>query len=149
MISNDIYIANRRLPAFEIYNYFVKYRDVFYSDIFSRVNVEHFSQKLYKNAEQFWLYCDHQIKGFAGVYMNNHKYGFISTISISKECQGKGLGNLFLKVIEEKATYNGLKEIRLEVDARNIRAISFYKKNGYVVYEKYPKSWMMKKILSD
>ena len=55
---------------------------------------------------------------------------WLEDIYIKHEYRGLGVGNQFLKYIEEKYP-NAL--LRLEVEAENERAINLYKKRGYEI----------------
>ena len=60
---------------------------------------------------------------------------------------GGGLGNQIIALIEEQARILGLTSLCLRVLSFNYRAISLYRKSGYIEIEKDDKSIYMIKIL--
>ena len=54
-------------------------------------------------------------------------------IYVSKEAQGKGIGNRLLSFAEQQAKKSAFHEIVIWAFRDNIHAISFYQKHGYVV----------------
>ena len=54
-------------------------------------------------------------------------------IYVSKEAQGKGIGNSLLSFAEQQAEESAFHEIVIWAFRDNIHAISFYQKHGYVI----------------
>jgi ribosomal protein S18 acetylase RimI-like enzyme len=98
-----------------------------------RIDILSFSEKLFKNAIQFWAEHDDRLVSFAGCYFNcpNKEFGFISTISVIKSYQNLGIGTLLLDKIIEFAKENQFREVRLEVYCYNKQAIQFYLAYGF------------------
>ena len=125
-------IIYRKEAAKIIKSYFIKNKNVFFSPLDTRVNIDNYSCKIEENAEQFWLIDgDENRVGFSAVYMNTD-IAFITTISISKETQRLGFGKLFLAKISEVAKKKNIIAIKLTVEKINTRAINFYEKNGFL-----------------
>ena len=61
-------------------------------------------------------------------YMGTNYY--IIELGIKPECQGRGLGTEFLRMIEEYIHANGISCIFLQTE-RNMPAYDFYRKNGF------------------
>lgn len=61
---------------------------------------------------------------------------YIFEFCIKNEEQGRGLGTLFLKKIEECIVQKGIKHIFLQTE-RNVPAYEFYKKNGFLELENH------------
>lgn len=59
------------------------------------------------------------------------KIYLIDTMCISEKFQGKGFGTIFINEIKKYAQKEMFDIIQLNVDCKNINAISFYKKNGF------------------
>lgn len=59
------------------------------------------------------------------------KVYFIDTMCIKDEFQGRGFGSIFINEIKIYAKKEGFDMIQLNVDCQNLKAISFYKKNGF------------------
>lgn len=64
---------------------------------------------------------------------NNANTGQIRYMAVANDQQGKGLGKIILKSLEQKAKELGLKKIELQ--ARE-NAVEFYKANQYILKEK-------------
>ena len=60
--------------------------------------------------------------------LNSATEGQIRSMAVRNDLQGKGLGSIMIRFIEQKATDNKLNEIIL--DARE-NAVAFYEKHGY------------------
>jgi N-acetylglutamate synthase-like GNAT family acetyltransferase len=72
------------------------------------------------------------------LHENPGKKGQIRFMAVATEYQGKGLGKIILKFLEDKAKENGLKKIELQ--ARE-NAVEFYKSQGYTQKEKTFMLW--------
>jgi len=94
---------------------------------------------LYLNANDRWLrllritdelvgYCSYALTG-----MNSEMK--IEQLYLRQEFQGKGLGKLMLRHIEEQSRILGLHTLTLQVNKLNLAAIAFYHKAGFVVRE--------------
>lgn len=55
----------------------------------------------------------------------------LHTLVISGKAKGRGLGGEFLRFYESYALEHGCRYLRLDTNARNTAARSFYKKHGY------------------
>lgn len=61
----------------------------------------------------------------------DHEVMVLHTLIIAGHVKGSGYGSEFLHFYESYAMDNGCKYLRLDTNARNIAARSFYKKHGY------------------
>lgn len=77
------------------------------------------------------LEIDGQIIGYASLRFVGNE-GDINTISVARDFQRKGYGQLLLNWLEQTAKENGVKELFLDVRTDNEPAIAIYKKNGYL-----------------
>lgn len=111
-------------------------------------NISEYVDKLNQNAEIYFLVNTiNEDIGMCAIYANDYenKIIYISSISIKKEYLSKGLGQILLDYIFTlKDNYN-MKYIKLEVKRNNIKAINFYKKNGFNVVEEKQKTYLMEK----
>lgn len=73
-----------------------------------------------------------QIVGVARMQTNTPTQGQVRCVAVSPKVQGKGVGKLLMKYLEELAQEKGIKEIVL--DARE-NAVNFYKSIGYTIFE--------------
>ncbi|NOU47443.1 MAG: GNAT family N-acetyltransferase [Bacteroidales bacterium] len=121
----------------EIKSYLIDNDEIFFEPMQSRLDITKFSEKIYQNADQYWVFNDERKIGFMAVYFNHpiNEFGFITTISICKEFQGTGLGKRLLEEAIGYASENGFKKIRLQVHPHNITAQNLYTKFGFEVIE--------------
>lgn len=68
--------------------------------------------------------------GYAGLMVVG-EHADIQTISVAKEHQGKGLGQMLLSDLEAEAVRRKAEAIFLEVRIDNVEAKGLYLKNGY------------------
>ncbi len=121
----------------DIKSYFIENDEIFFEPMQSRLDITKFSEKIYQNADQYWVINDEKKIGFMAIYFNHptKKFGYITTISIIKEFQGTGLGKRLLEEAKFNATENGFKKIRLQVHSHNIIAQNLYTKFGFEMIE--------------
>ena len=56
----------------------------------------------------------------------------INYVYVHSHSRSKGIGKLLFKYVEKYAKDHGYVGLRLEVDPTNLRAIKFYKREGYI-----------------
>lgn len=64
---------------------------------------------------------------------NGGGVGQVRFMAVAGDYQGKGLGNLIMSFLEEKAAVQDLRTIELQARAN---AVPFYERNGYTIREK-------------
>lgn len=64
---------------------------------------------------------------------NGGGVGQVRFMAVAQDYQGKGLGNLIMDFLEEKAMTQGLHTVELQA---RINAVAFYERNGYIIREK-------------
>jgi ribosomal protein S18 acetylase RimI-like enzyme len=120
--------------------------DTFYPPLNSRVDLHDYSEKLANDAINYFLVIDGRRIAHAAYYCNDFlgKVAFISSISIFKEFYGSGAASFIFEKVVESCKENGMKMIRLEVDDQNVKAVRFYRKQGF----KHNEAGLMEKIIS-
>ncbi|MEA5460254.1 GNAT family N-acetyltransferase [Arcicella sp. LKC2W] len=73
-----------------------------------------------------------EIVGVARMQTNTPTQGQVRCVAVSPDVQGKGVGKLLMKYLEDVAKEKGIKEIIL--DARE-NAVKFYQSIGYTIFE--------------
>jgi N-acetylglutamate synthase-like GNAT family acetyltransferase len=71
--------------------------------------------------------------GVCRMHLQNPQEAQLRFMGIHQNYQGKGLGNMLIAYLEDKARRMGAKNVMLQ--ARE-KAVSFYERNGYKVTEK-------------
>lgn len=127
-------ICLKDFPKEMIQTYFNENKSVFVPTLESRVNIDDYAAKIAANAVQFWAFEGTEIAGFMACYFNHpgRGFGFITTISIAKNHQGKGIGKRMIQSAIDYATKTGFLKLRLEVNKFNLKAIQLYKKMGFL-----------------
>lgn len=72
------------------------------------------------------------------LFRSNSKKARIYSLSVSKEYRKQGIAVDLSIFCEKECRHRGCTEVYLEVKSDNERAISFYIKNGFEVFGKYP-----------
>jgi len=67
---------------------------------------------------------------------NQGKIAVIHRLMVHPKYEGKGIARDLVEFIEKLARENGYTALRLDVFSQNLRAINFYKKQGYKVSRK-------------
>lgn len=118
----------------EIKNILYQFNSVFKPTLIQRVgDLEVYAKKLYNNAQMFAVIKGLQYIGFTAFYSNDieNNIAYLTQLAVKPEIQNKGIGKTLLSVSMEFSRRRGMKVIKLEVIKDNIKAISFYKKNGF------------------
>lgn len=102
-----------------------------------RVNIEEYSRKLFEKSETFEAWDEHSLVGLLAAYFNDSSgySAFITSVSVLKGFIYRGIASDLLKMCVEFANKKSFKEIRLEVNKKNIKAIGLYRKFGFSIYE--------------
>lgn len=80
----------------------------------------------------FLLFKENILIGLATIYKLNKSVAVLGLLAVKPSEQRKGYGAFLLKYALEVAKLNGIKEIRAKVVKENDKAISFYKRHGFI-----------------
>ena len=98
-----------------------------------------------KNEIEIVAVVDHAVVGTAGIEAVGEKYKIRHRaefgISVAKEFWGLGIGQALTAACIECAKAAGYVQLELNVVAGNVRALSIYKKAGFVEYGRNPKGF--------
>lgn len=135
------------LSVKELYGFLVECDNQFSPLLSSRVNLVKYSEKLFFNSIIIYARENNKTVGLMAFYVNDSSldYAFISLICVLKGYEGKGIGSKFIYDCIAIGNKKGFKSIRLEVDAENQDAISFYMKIGFHIEKKNKLSYFMLK----
>jgi ribosomal protein S18 acetylase RimI-like enzyme len=104
-----------------------------------------YKELINKNSDFYFLYADEALSGYikindtpAQTDIFDIKSLEIERIYVNKEFQGKGFGGLMINKATEIALTRNKTYIWLGVWENNIKAITFYKKNGFYQIGKHP-----------
>ncbi|AOW08119.1 GNAT family N-acetyltransferase [Flavobacterium gilvum] len=89
-----------------------------------------------KIADDVLIYRQNNIVlGFV-TYKISENYGAIGLIATDPKIQGKGIGTMLIKAVEDKLIYLKISELKIPTQIQNEKACSFYTKLGYNIKEK-------------
>ena len=120
----------------EIHNFLKLYNASATRQISDRVgNLEKYSEKLYRYAENFGMYVDDVVIGFFSFYNNNikEKKAYLTIIAVKKEYRRMKFGSQAMHFIYLECQKKQMEKICLEVDKDNEKAYMFYKKEGFEI----------------
>jgi ribosomal protein S18 acetylase RimI-like enzyme len=123
-----------RLTETEIYTYLLENDQIFIPCLTSRVNLLNYATKLNKFADHFCAFFKDRLIGFLGCYFNDPKnnIAFISTLSVNREFQRRGVAKKLLETTIIYGFENGFKQMKLSVHKSNISAITLYSEAGFL-----------------
>ena len=85
----------------------------------------------YKETIPLLIYEKKKIIAIAKLYVRERK-GYLSSVAVLDSYQGKGVGTRMIKYLFALALMNGIDQIKTEVKEMNKKALSFFKKLGFV-----------------
>jgi ribosomal protein S18 acetylase RimI-like enzyme len=99
----------------------------------SRVSLPDYAQKLATLADRFEAWESDRLIGLVAAYLrsSNTLEGFISSVSICGDFEGKGLASRLMQECFDAAVAKGLTFLLLEVAQRDQQACGFYRKHGF------------------
>lgn len=129
----------------EVYNAFSSLKDNFFA---FNGDVASFSKKIYENG--ICIICKEEcICGIIAFYANNFelKTSYITSVMVAENARGRGVATELMNRAENYSRNNGMTKMQLEVNVKNVAAISLYEKLGYSTVEKKKDSSIMEKTL--
>jgi ribosomal protein S18 acetylase RimI-like enzyme len=129
----------------DIYLYLVQNDKNMIPPLSCRVNLEKYSEKIYKFAQQFWFEIDGEFIGFAACYIKE-KLLYVTTISIVYTQKGRGFGSKLMQYLIDYCKRKALTQIDLQIQIENFEVVKFYNKFGFLLYEKNGKCYMHLKL---
>ena len=91
---------------------------------------------------------DGNIVGSGGIKPLNNVKGILKRFYISSEYRGKGIAKKLLNTIIKESKKRGFIELFLDVYYKNIAAVKFYEKHGFIRYTQKPQSEWNETLLS-
>jgi ribosomal protein S18 acetylase RimI-like enzyme len=138
------------LDAEEVYLFLTKCDKQFSPHLSTRVNLREYSEKLFINSTIIHVKNNDDLIGLIAFYMNNNSqgYSFISLICVLNEYEGKLIGSRLMEECTSLVKNKKIRAIKLEVDIQNQRAMTFYKKFGFIIEDQKPDSCLMIKVIT-
>ena len=114
----------------------------------SYTNIGEYAAKLHKNAILFTKHEDSKLIGLIASYeVKVEKKGWITNVSVDPNHQSQGIAHDLLKQCVEYFKDKEYNIIGLEVFKENLRAINFYKRNGFIIEKEIKNTYIMEKII--
>lgn len=125
----------------DIFNVFGSYFEIFRRGSTSR---ELFAEKIYSSGITIAIYREGLI-GFSCFYCNDNqsKTAYLSLIAVKREYEHQGYGTRLVEEVKQIARDKEMNRLRLEVRKNNDRAISLYKKEGFLPEQMLENSFYM------
>ncbi|MGQ1908548.1 GNAT family N-acetyltransferase [Marinifilum sp. RC60d5] len=107
-------------------------KNLFIPPLDQTVNLEEYSDKIYKNSITFEAWHNKILVGLIATYFNDKQKinSFITNVSVLKKFNGRGIAGELMKACMAYAQKESFKEIQLEVNKNAIEAIHIYEKFG-------------------
>ena len=129
--SAEIIKPSSTMPK-RIENFLKKIDKNFYEPLSTRVNLKDYSEKLAEKATNIFLMLSLNDVAHTAIYnLDNQSKIFVSNFGVVSRHQGKGIGNLLYKLVQNYATDSKFLSIELEADYRDANLIKFYKQRGF------------------
>lgn len=125
----------------DIFNVFGSFFEIFRK---GKNSMELFAEKIHRSGITIALYSKELI-GFSCFYCNDDqgKTAYLSLIAVKQEYEHQGNGTMLIEEVKQIARDNGMDRLRLEVRKKNYRAISFYRKKGFIPERELENSFYM------
>ena len=96
-------------------------------------NLDEYSKKIFNFASTYYIRENDMIIGFCSFYCNDYDnaIGYLTQIAVLPDYNGRGFGKVLLNKCIDECTMSGMKKLKLEVYKENLKAIKFYKNNGF------------------
>ena len=129
----ELEILEPMSSSFErIEHFLMKVDGDFYTPLSVRVDIETYSNKLFKFAVNIFLISHGDDVAHAGIYVDlEGDEIFISNFAVLRKCSRQKIGNYLLQKIEDYVSSIGVDLIRLEADCEADALFEFYTKNGF------------------
>jgi len=131
----------------EIRDHLIACRDSFVPALNFYVDIYDYSEKLFCKSTRLEIADNGQLVALAAIYVNDlEKTAYLTNFSVVPEYQGCGIAGLLLTKCKQYVTERENRLIKLEVFNANHKAVSFYRKNGFVKIQEYDSKTIMQWI---
>lgn len=119
----------------ELLLHFQKCDSQFIPPLSKRVNLIDYSKKLVEYSETFEAWNRKNLVGVISIYLNDDKtkIGYISNVSVLEAFWNKGIAKKLIKSLKNYSFKLDFLKLSLEVNKDNIKAITFYKAQGFKI----------------
>ncbi|MBS1745657.1 MAG: GNAT family N-acetyltransferase [Bacteroidetes bacterium] len=123
----------------------------FNPNLSSRLVMDDYVEKIIFHSMIVPVYENGALNAFISFYCNDYKNlsAFLSMIVVKSHCRGKGLAKSLIEFAIGYLKNNGFKNLKLEVDKKNGKAITLYKEFGFIVINETGNSFLMERKITD
>lgn len=124
-----IRIKYNTVSEIELYRYLTSVAPSFTPRLDKIVDIKEYAKKIYDNALIIESWEEDILVGIIACYANNNvtKEAFITSVSVSKEYQGRGISKMMFNHLYDILRSKQFHEVTLEVSPNNNRALALYK----------------------
>lgn len=117
----------------DIFGHLKECADSFIPILSSYVDIEAYSHKIFNRAVRFEAWSNSSLVGLLAVYNNEQtKMGFITNVSVSPDYQNMRIAHTLMTLNLDFELLMSIFQVRLRVNKNNLKALSFYKRAGFV-----------------
>jgi len=101
----------------------------------ARVDLGDYACKLASRSDRLEVWRGSRLVGLVAAYLNNQetRQGFISSVSVCPEFEGRGLASELMRKCVQLARENNCRSLELEVGDGDQRTQAFYHKHGFAL----------------
>lgn len=132
----------------QLMNHFVACDDNYFPPLSSRVNLQEYATKIFNKALRVEAWDGDFLVAIIACYLNHdNKTSYITDVSVNNTYAGKGVASSLLEKLEQELINAGIKNIQLEVNKDNNKALELYKKFNFEIIEDRNSFVLMEKNL--
>jgi GNAT superfamily N-acetyltransferase len=133
MSTDVISYKVKKANATDIFDHLKACNDNFIPPLDQKVDLKLYAQKIMDHAITFEAWENNILTGLVAAYLNDEekRTGFITSVSVLPGYGARGIASQLLNNCTGFATEGGFEQLQLEVDKRNMQAISLYKKHKF------------------
>ena len=137
MWQNRTIMTINRSGQSDVYTHLISCKESFIPPLDSYVDIKDYSYKLFNHSTRIEVYIEGTLAGLAALYINKERQSaYLTNFSVIPAHQRQGVASRLLEMSKEYIVENRLTFLELEVFLLNHKAISFYKKHGFIEVEK-------------
>ena len=138
MMLPHLQIKRKTAGVKDIFRHLMDVSGNFMPPLADRVNLTQYTQKINMKGITFEAWIDDRLVGLVAAYfpVEVDKPVFITNVSVSKEFMGQGVSYKLMSACIQHAVGLNFACIDLEVNEKNVRAVSLYRKLGFKTSER-------------
>lgn len=140
-----IRIQYNTITEMQLYRYLMSVADTFIPRLYEVVDIKEYAKKIYDNALIIESWEENILVGIIACYANNNitKEAFITSVSVSKECQGRGISKMMFSHLYEILKSKQFHGISLEVSKNNKKALKLYESECFKLKSEKKESYIL------